>query len=328
MVLRRLCILLTFSCSINAFGAGEPQQAATDTYPRHPIHIVAPSSAGGGIDTISRILGPKMTALMGQPIVVDDRPGAGGIIGSQVVARAAPDGYTLMIIASGYTLNPSLYKKLPYDTIKDFERVSLIACAPNMLVVNASLPVHSVSELIAYAKANPNKLTYASSGIGTTSYLSGLLFQQRAGIKMIQVPYKGAGESNMAAVGGAVNLIFSAPHEMIPYVKQGKMRALAVTSTQRLPLVPDIPTLAESGFPGFNVDTCYGMLAPAKTPQPIVQKLNTTLVKILHMPDVSSQLQNLSFRLIGSTPEEYTVWARKEMADWAKSLKAAGIQPQ
>ncbi|OWT60309.1 tripartite tricarboxylate transporter substrate binding protein [Candidimonas nitroreducens] len=318
--------LLAASCHAMAAGGGAAEQAAN--YPDRPIRIIAPSSAGGGIDTLARLIGPKITQSWGQSVVVEDRPGAGGIIGSAAVAQAAPDGYTVLIVAGGYTVNPFFYKKLPYDTMKDFERVSLLACAPNMLVVNASLPLKSVKELVDYAKQHPNGLTYASSGIGTTSYLSAELFKKMAGIKMIHVPYKGAGLSNRAAIAGEVNLVFSAPHEMIPYARSGRVHALAVTSAKRLPLVPDVPTLAESGYPGFDVNTCYGVLVPAKTPKAIVDKLSAKFVEVLHMPDVRKQLEGLSFSLIGSTPEEFTDWAVKDTARWQKELQAIGIKPE
>jgi tripartite-type tricarboxylate transporter receptor subunit TctC len=326
--LTKLVSVALLTASGQAFAADDADAQAAARYPDKPIRIIAPSSAGGGIDTLSRIIGAEITKTWGESIVVDNRPGAGGIIGSNVVAQAKPDGYTILLVASGYTINPSLYKTLPYDTIKDFERVSYLACAPNMLVVNPSVPVKTVEELVAYAKANPDGLTYGSSGVGTTSYLSGLLFTQAAGIKMVQVPYKGAGQSNMAALAGEVDSIFSAPHEMIPHAREGRMTALGVTSDKRLPLMPDVPTIAESGFPGFDVQTCYGVLAPAGTPKPIIDKLSAKLVEVINTPAVRNQLEELSFSIIGSTPEEYTAIAKADMARWIKVLKEAGVQPQ
>ncbi len=324
----KLAGVALLAVSVPAFAADDADTRAAANYPDKPIRIIAPSSAGGGIDTISRIIGAEITKSWGVSVVVDNRPGAGGIIGSNVVAQAKPDGYTIMVIASGYTINPSLYKTLPYDTINDFERVSYLACAPNMLVVNPSVPVKTVQELVAYAKANPDALTYGSSGVGTTSYLSGLLFTQAAGIKMVQVPYKGAGQSNMAALGGEVDSIFSAPHEMIPHAREGRMTALGVTSAKRLPLMPDVPTIAESGFPGFDVQTCYGVLAPAGTPKPIIDKLSAKFVEVINSAAVKSQLEELSFSIIGSTPEEYTAIAKADIERWIKVLKEAGIEPQ
>jgi tripartite-type tricarboxylate transporter receptor subunit TctC len=308
----------------HAAGAADPAAA----YPDKPIRIIVPSSPGGGIDVMARLIAPHITKAWGKPIVIDDKPGAGGIIGTTMVAQAPPDGYTVLMIAGGYTLNPSLYKKLPYDTMGDFERVSLLGCAPNMLVVKNSIPVKSVQQLVAYVKAHPDQLTYGSSGIGTTSYLSATLFKTRAGLQMTHVPYKGAGQSNMAAVAGEVDMIFSAPHEMIPYARDGRIRALAVTSSKRLPLIPDIPTVAESGFPGFEVNTCYGVLVPAGTPRPIVDKLSKMFVESIAAPDVRKQLESLSFALIGSTSQEFTDWARQDMARWQAELKESGIQPE
>ncbi len=301
--------------------------AAAD-YPSKPIRVVVPSSPGGGIDALARIIGPKLTETWGKSVIVDNRAGAGGVIGSEIVARASPDGYTILIVAGGYTLNPSLYAKLPYDTIKDFERVSLVACAPNLLVVHSSVPVKTVKELIAFAKAKPNFLNYASSGVGTTSYLSGEMMKVMAGVEMIHVPYKGAGLSNAAAIAGQVHFIFSAPHAMIPHVKTERVRALGVTSARRLPLIPEVPTIAEAGLPGFDINSCYGVLVPAKTPRPIVDKLNTEVVRILRIPEIRVQLENQSFEVIASSPDEYTNFTKSDMARWAKALKQAGIKPE
>jgi tripartite-type tricarboxylate transporter receptor subunit TctC len=325
--LRALVGLALVTAGGQALAADSAANQAAN-YPDKAIRIIVPSSPGGGIDVMARLIAPYLTQTLGKTIVIDDRPGAGGIIGTTAVAQANPDGYTVLMVAGGYTLNPSLYKKLPYDTMGDFERVSLLGCAPNMLVVKNNIPAKSVKELVDYAKAHPNGLTYGSSGIGTTSYLSATLFKNSAGIDMIHVPYKGAGQSNMAAVAGEVDLIFSAPHEMIPYARDGRVRALAVTSAQRLPLLPDIPTVAESGFPGFEVNTCYGVLVPAKTPKAIVDKLSKVFVAAIHTPQIRKQLEGLSFALIGSTPAEFTDWARKDMAQWQAELKEAGIQPE
>jgi tripartite-type tricarboxylate transporter receptor subunit TctC len=327
-MLRRLTgtALLALWCAQTLAGDA-PSRTAAD-YPARPIRIVVPSSPGGGIDTLARVFGPKMSETWNSPVIIDNRPGAGGIIGYEIAAKAPPDGYTVLIVAGGYTLNPSLYSKLPYDAINDFERVSLAACAPNLLVVHSSLPVTSLKELIAFAKAKPNVLTYASSGVGTTSYLAAELMKVMAGVEMVHVPYKGAGLSNAAAVAGQVNFIFSAPHSMIPFVRAGRLRALGVTSARRLPLIPEVPTLAEAGLPGFDVNSCYGVLVPAKTPAAITAKLNGEVVRILRLPDIRAQLESLSFDVIGSTPDEYTRFAKTDLARWAKALREAGIKPE
>ena len=316
---------LAVSCQLTR--AAEPQGAAAE-YPVRPIRIVVPSSPGGGIDTLARVLAPRMSETWGKPVIVDNRPGAGGIIGYEIVAKAPPDGYTVLIVAGGYTLNPSLYAKLPYDAIKDFERVSLAACAPNLLVVHSSLGVNSLKELIALAKAKPNFLTYASSGIGTTSYLAAELMKVRTGVEIVHVPYKGAGLSNAAAIAGEVHFIFSAPHSMVPHVRSGRVRALGVTSARRLPLIPEVPTIAEAALPGFDVNSCYGVLVPANTPAAIVTKLNAEVVRILRLPAIRSQLENLSFDVIGSTSDEYTRFAKADLERWKKELAAAGIKAE
>ncbi len=297
-------------------------------YPNKPIRVVVPSSPGGGIDALARVIGPKLTEAWGKSIIIDNRAGAGGIIGSEIVARAPPDGYTVLIVAGGYTLNPSLYARLPYDTIRDFERVSLLADAPNLLVAHASLPVKSVKELISYARAKPKFLTYASSGVGTTSYLSGEIMKVMTGIEIIHVPYKGAGLSNAAAIAGQVHFIFSAPHTMVPHVKTERMRALGVSSLRRLPLIPDVPTIAESGLPGFDVSSTYGVLAPATTPRAIINKINAEIVRILRLPEIRANLESQSFDVVASSPEDYDRFVRTDMARWAKALKQAGIQPE
>jgi tripartite-type tricarboxylate transporter receptor subunit TctC len=310
-----------------AHGQARYQKEANE-YPTKPIRFVVPSSPGGGADVLARSLSPKMVEALGKPLVVENRSGAGGIIGYEIVAKAPPDGYTLLIVAGGYTLNPSLYAKLPYDTLSDFERVSLIACAPNLLVVHSSVPVNSVQELIAFAKTKPKYLNYASSGVGTTSYLSAEIFKTMTGVDMVHVPYKGAGDSTAAAIAGQVHLIFSTPNALMPQAKAGRVRALGVTSARRLPVIPDVPTIAETGLPGYEVNNCYGILVPARTPNAIVAKLNGEIAGILRVPEMRAHLENLGFEVLGTTPGQFTAFAKADMAKWAKDLKAAGIKPQ
>lgn len=297
-------------------------------YPAKALRFIVPSSPGGGADVLARSIGPRMAEVLGKPVVIENRSGAGGIIGYEMAAQAPADGYTLLIVAGGYTLNPSLYAKLPYDTMKDFERVSLIACAPNLLVVIPSVPVTSVPELIAFAKAKPNYLNYASSGVGTTSYLSAEIFKAMTGVEMVHVPYKGAGDSTAAVIAGQVHLIFSTPNALMPQVRAGRLRALGVTSARRLPVIAEVPSIAESGLVGYEVNNCYGILVPAKTPDVIVRKLHADIVRILRQPDTNSQLENLGFDVLGTTPEQFTAFAQSDMAKWARELKAAGIKPQ
>ncbi|MES2562559.1 MAG: tripartite tricarboxylate transporter substrate binding protein [Pseudomonadota bacterium] len=322
-----MSLLAMLLMTSSAQAQGRAQQSDT-AYPVKPIRFVVPSSPGGGADVLGRFLGSRLSEAFDKPVVIENRAGAGGIIGYEIVAKAPPDGYTLLIVAGGYTLNPSLYLKLPYDTMNDFERVSLVSCAPNLLVVHSSVPVQSVQELIALAKGKPRYLNYASSGVGTTSYLSGEIFKARTGVDMVHVPYKGAGESTAAVIAGQVHLIFSTPSALLPQAKAGRVRALAVTSARRLPLIPDIPTIAETGVAGYEVNNCYGILVPAKTPRAIIDRLHTQLVRIVRLPESRSHLEQLGFEVLGTTPEQFTAFARSDMAKWAKEMKAAGIQPQ
>ena len=311
----------------NAHAQVRSRGAAAD-YPSKPIRFVVPSSPGGGADALARSLGPKLAESFGQPVVIENRAGAGGIIGYEIVAKAPADGYTMLVVAGGYTLNPSLYTKLPYDTLNDFERVSLIACAPNLLVVHSSVPVNSVQELIAYARAKPKFLNYASSGVGTTSYLSAEILKSKTGVDIVHVPYKGAGESTSAVIAGQVHLIFSTPNALMPQAKAGRVRALGVTSARRLPVIPDVPTIAESGVAGYEVNNCYGILVPAKTPPAIVATLNGDIVRILRAPATRNLIESLGFEVLGTTSAQYTAFAKADLAKWAKELKVAGIQPQ
>jgi len=297
-------------------------------FPSRPVRIVAPSSVGGGIDVMARLVSPKLTEAWGKQVIVDNRSGASGIIGYDIVAKAPPDGHTILLSAGGYTLNPLLFEKLPYDTMNDFARVSLLGCAPNVLVVHASVPVGSVKELLALAKAKPKQLAYGSAGSGTTSSLSAMLLLHMSGVDMVHVPYKGAGDLANAVVAGEVQVSFSNPNAAITYSKAGRLRALGVTSARRLPLIPDVPTVAESGLPGFEVNNCFGVLAPAKTPRAIVGKMNAELRRIVQLPDTRQRMVNLGYDIVGSTPEEFTAFVREDMAKWAKVFKAAGIQPQ
>ena len=296
------------------------------TYPSKPIRWIVPSSAGGGNDFVARLFGAKLTESWGQQVLVDLRPGAAGILGSELLVNSAPDGYTIMIVATGYGLNPSLYKKLPYDTINDFARINLLAFSPNVLVVHPSLPVKSVKELIAFAKKRPGELNYGSSGAGTGGHLSIELMKYMAGLKMTHVPYKGAGASTAAVVSGEIPMLMTAPGAAIPFVKAGRLRALAVGSAKRVKAMPDVPTMAEAALPGYEVDGFYGVLAPAKTPRPIIDKLYAELDRIIKLPDVNKQMEDRGFDPVSYTPEQFTEHVKKEMQKWPPVFKAAGIK--
>ncbi|MGV3627280.1 MAG: tripartite tricarboxylate transporter substrate binding protein [Betaproteobacteria bacterium] len=297
------------------------------TFPSKLIRFVVPSSAGGGNDYLARLFGAKITENWGQQVLVDLRPGAAGILGSEIVAKAPPDGHTILIVATGYGLNPSLYSKLPYDTIDDFARINLLAFSPNVLVVHPSLPVKSTKELIALAKSRPGELNYASSGAGTGGHLSIELLKHMAGsINMVHVPYKGAGDATTAVVSGQVHLLMTAPGAAIPFVKAGRLRALAVGSAKRVKALPDVPTVAEAALPGYDVDGYYGILAPGKTPRPIVDRLYAEFDRILKLPDVNQQMEARGFDPVSYTPEQFTEHVKKEMQKWPPVFKAAGIK--
>ncbi len=300
--------------------------AHAQTYPSKPIRFVVPSSAGGGNDYLARLFGARITENWGQQVLVDLRPGAAGILGSEIVAKAPPDGHTILIVATGYGLNPSLYAKLPYDTIDDFARINLLAFSPNVLVVHPSVPVKSVKELIAFAKSRPGQLNYASSGAGTGGHLSIELMKYMSKIDMAHIPYKGAGDATMAVVSGQVHMLMTAPGAAIPFIKAGRLRPLAVGSAKRVKALPEVPTMAEAALPGYEVDGFYGILAPGKTPRPIVDRLYAEFDRILKLPDVVKQLEAQGFDPVSYTPEQFTEHVKKEMQKWPPVFKAAGIK--
>ncbi len=295
-------------------------------YPNKPIRIVVPQSAGGSTDLTARLIAQKLADALGQPVVVDNRPGAGSIIGTDLVAKAAPDGYTLLVVASSITINPSLHKKLPFDPIRDLAPVSQLSAFPNMLVVHPAVPVKTVQELIALAKAKPGQINYGSSGAGTGTHLSAELFKSMTGVDMVHVPYKGGGPAVTALLGGQVQLNFATIPSVLPHVRAGKLRAVAVTTLKRSPAAPDVPTIAESGVPGYDHGPWNGMLAPAKTPKAVIARLNAEVARIIHLPEAKAVLVHEGAEPVGNTPEEFAAIIRTETAKWAKVIKAAGIK--
>jgi len=308
--------------------AGALAQGTAQTYPGKPIRWIVPSSAGGANDVLARIVGQKLTQAWGQQVIVDVRPGAGGIIGSDLTAKAAPDGYTILIVAPGYALNPYFYKSLPYDTLKDFERVTVLANAPNVLVVHPSVPAKNVKELIALAQSQPGQINYASSGRGTGGQLCAELFQSLAKVKMVAVNYKGAGDSTRAVVSGEVGLLFSATGAVLPMAQAGKLRMIGVSGRQRSALLPDVPTIEEQGLRGYDYLGWYGVLAPAKIPRDILGKLLAEMVRAVRSSDVIERFAQFGFEPSGNTPEEFTALVQSEMARWGKLLRAIGVQPE
>jgi tripartite-type tricarboxylate transporter receptor subunit TctC len=300
---------------------------SAQVYPTKPIRIVVPFPPGGATDILARDVAQKLTEAWGQQVIVDNRPGAGGNIGSELVAKSAPDGYTLEMGTVGtHAINASLYAKMPYDHVKDFVPVILVAGVPNVLVVNPAVPVNSVAELIAYAKANPGKLNFASSGSGTSIHLSGELFKVMAGVQMTHIPYKGSAPALQDLLGGQVQLMFDNLPPSLPQIKAGKLRALAVTSATRAPALPDVPTLAEAGLPGFEASSWFGLLAPAGTPPAIVIKLNAEVAKWLATPDAKERLAKQGANAVGGTPEDFEKHIAAETVKWAKVVKESGAK--
>jgi len=296
-------------------------------YPAKPIRLVVPFPAGGTTDILARAVGQKLTEAWGQPVVVDNRPGAGGNIGSELVAKAAPDGYTLLMGTVGtHAINASLYAKMPYDHIKDFAPVILVAGVPNVLVVNPAVPVNSVQELIAYAKANPGRLNFASSGSGTSIHLSGELFKVMAGVQMTHIPYKGSAPALQDLIGGQVQLMFDNLPSALPQIKGGKLRALAVTSATRAAALPDVPTVAEAGLPGFEASSWFGVLAPAGTPVAIIARLNAEIAKWLASPEAREKLASQGANAAGGSPEDFAKHIAAETAKWQKVVKESGAK--
>jgi tripartite-type tricarboxylate transporter receptor subunit TctC len=301
--------------------------AFAQSYPNHAIRLVVPFPAGGTTDILARAAAQKLTETLGQSVVVDNRPGAGGNIGSELVAKAAPDGYTLLMGTVGtHAINPSLYTKMPYDHIKDFVPVVLVAGVPNVLVVNPSLPINSVADLIKLAKAKPGTINFASSGSGTSIHLSGELFKTMAGVDMTHVPYKGSAPALQDLMGGQVQIMFDNLPSSLALIKAGKLRAIAVTSLKRAPALPDVPTIAESGLPGFEASSWFGILAPAGTPAPIVAKINAEVNKWLQSPDAKEQLLAQGAEAAGGSPEQFVAHIRAETDKWAKVVKASGAK--
>jgi tripartite-type tricarboxylate transporter receptor subunit TctC len=301
--------------------------APAQTYPIRPIRWVVTYPPGGPTDVVARAIGAKLTEAWGQQIVIDNRAGAGGVIGTDIAAKAVPDGYTLLFgTSAGLTINPALNSKLPYDAVKDFAPVSLLVLNPQILVVHPAVPVNSVKELVALAKARPGQLNYASVGLGSPNHMGMELLKALTGIDIVHVPYKGTGPAITDLLGGQVQVMFNSMPSVIPLVASGKLKGLAVGSVQRSPAVPDIPTVAEAGVPGFENVTWYGMFAPAKTPHDIIVKLNKQVVQILASPEMAQRLASQGAEPRSSTPEELTKFMRVESERWKKVIKTAGIK--
>jgi len=293
-----------------------------------PVRIVVPSSAGGGTDIIARIVAPKLTQALGQQVVIDNRPGAGTMIGGELVAKAPPDGYTLLMCVSTLATNPVIYRKVPYNALTDFAPVTLVLTASNILVVHPSLPPRTVKELVAFAKARPGQLNYGSAGLGTGPHLSMELFMSMTGLKMVHVPYKGSAPAMLDLVGGQVGVMAATALTGIPHIRAGRLRALGVTGAKRTSAAPDVPTIDEAGVPGYEAVQWYGMVAPANTPRDVITRLNREMVTILQTPDVREKFAADGGDPAGTSPEEFGRYIKSETEKWQKVAKSAGIKPE
>ncbi|QHJ01013.1 tripartite tricarboxylate transporter substrate binding protein [Xylophilus rhododendri] len=321
---RRRALAVAALASITGLQAFAPA-FAQDAYPSRPITVIVPFPAGGTTDIVARLAGQALSQELGQPVVIDNRPGAGGNIGSQMVARAPADGYTLVMGTVGtHAINPALYKKMPYDHLKDFAPISRVANVPNLLVANPSQPYKTVKELIAYGKANPDTISFASSGNGTSIHLAGELFKTLTGVKMQHVPYKGSAPALADLMAGQTNIMFDNLPSSISFVRSGKLRPIAVTTLKRSPELPDVPTIAESGVPGFDASSWFGLLAPAATPPAVIKRIDDALIKVLANPELRKKIIEQGGEPVGEKPEQFAAFIRTETTKWAKVVKESG----
>jgi tripartite-type tricarboxylate transporter receptor subunit TctC len=311
--------------AVLAGGLAVATPAAAQNYPTKPITIIVPFPAGGTTDILARIVGQGLSKELGQPVVIDNRGGAGGNIGGALAAKAPADGYTLFMGTVGtHAINASLYKKMPFDHVKDFQPLSRVAMVPNLLVAHPSQPFKTVKELIAYAKANPGKLNFASSGNGTSIHLSGELFKTMAGVDMVHVPYKGSAPAMTDLIGGQVGIMFDNMPSAIQHVRTGKLKPIAVTTAKRSPELPDVPTIAEAGVPGYEATSWFGLFTTAGTPAPVVGKIHGALMKVLADPEVKKQIAGQGAEPVAEKPEQFAQFIAAETAKWAKVVKASG----
>ncbi|MGY8525687.1 tripartite tricarboxylate transporter substrate binding protein [Paracidovorax citrulli] len=318
--------LLAASISMFAVGALSAPAAAADPYPSKPVRIIVPFTPGGAADIMTRALGERLRKQLGQPIVIENKPGAGTVIASDYVAKQAPDGYTLLMAASSLGIAPSIYKNVSYDPVKDFAPITLVASVVHVLEVNSSLPVHSVKDLIAYMKANKKTLSYGSAGTGTSTHLEAELFKSMAGVDMTHIPYKGSAPALTDLVGGNVQVMVDAYASSAPFIKAGNVRALAVTTAKRSATLPDLPTVAESGLPGYEAMPWLGLLGPAGTPPEAVQRVHAAVQEALKDPSLIKQFQELGLDIIGNTPAQFAEFVKQDAVKWAKVVKTSGAR--
>jgi len=318
----------TYLCALLALGGWQAGCFAQSAFPTKPIRIISPFAAGGGNDAFLRTLAPKLTENLKQQIIVDTRAGANGIVGTELAARAAPDGYTLVLIPSNHTVNATLYAKLPYDSIRDFTPVSLAGSSPLVVAVHPSLPVKSIKDLITFAKARPAQLTYGSAGVGSSGHLAGVLFDSLAGTSLTHIPYKGMSIAITDLIGGQVSLTFGTSLSVVPQVRNGRLRALATTGKERMLALPDVPTVAETGVGGYEAGLWYGFVGPARIPADIVRRLNAEIAAVLALPDIRERLLSQGVEARSTTPEEFARLLVSDVARWAVVVKRAGLRAE
>jgi tripartite-type tricarboxylate transporter receptor subunit TctC len=317
------CLSLTAALAI-AMPAGI---ASADDYPSRPIKLIVPYAAGGGADSVARIVAKRVGETIGQPIVIENRGGAGSIIGTEAVQKADPDGYTLLLGQSGpISINPAVYKNLRYDPVKDFAPVTMTTAYPYILVVNPKLPVKNLQEFIALAKSKPGEFNYGTTGVGAANHLVSELFSGKAGLKMTHIPYRGTALAVTDLIGGQVTMVFADPISALAHIQSGALRALAVTSKERSPVAPDVPTIAESGYPGFDAIAWHGILAPAKTPPAIIKKLNEEIAKALKDPETKSLLEKQAMQTVGNSPEDFAKFIQQDIAIWKDVAMQANVE--
>ena len=297
-------------------------------WPTRPVRFILPFPPGGGTDILGRLIAERLTASLGQPVVAENRGGAGGNVGAEAAAKSAPDGYTIVLVAPSLAISPSLYSKLNYDPVKDLAPVSLVATVPNVMITNPSVPAGTLADFVRLAKSRPGEMNFGSGGSGTSNHLAGELFNIVAGVKLVHVPYKGVNLAMNDVLSGRVQLVVIGIPAAAPHIKAGKLRALALLAPQRSPVLPEVPTAAEAGLPKFEVTTWYGILAPAGTPRPVVARLNGELGKIMHSPELKDRLEALATDPVTSTPEEFADLIRREIVKWGEVVREAGLKAE
>jgi tripartite-type tricarboxylate transporter receptor subunit TctC len=308
-------------CSLFVAAAG-----AQDAYPSRPVKFILPFPPGGGTDILGRVIAERLSASLGQPVVTENRGGAGGNVGAEAAAHSAPDGYTIVLVAPSLAISPSLYSRLNYDPVKDLAPISLVATVPNVMITNPSVEAKNLQEFIALARSRPGAMNYGSGGAGTSNHLAGELFNIVTGAKLVHVPYKGVNLAMQGVLAGEIQLVFIGIPAALPHIKAGKLRALALVAPRRSPALPEVPTVAEAGLKDFEVTTWYGVMAPSGTPHPIITRLNGELVKIMQTPDVKERLAGMATDPLTSTPEEFAAYLKQEIAKWGEVVRKANLK--